>query len=110
MGLFSFFGGGKKETAVAEKPALTARVLDAVAVMPAELPPPPVVLAAPGSVQVKLRLKLAASLRAGQHAKAYEAAKGLADIQAKAGRRMAARVWREQAERILERDGGQRAA
>ncbi|MDP3738182.1 MAG: hypothetical protein Q8R02_12375 [Hyphomonadaceae bacterium] len=110
MGLFSFLGGGKKKAAVAGKPTSMARELDAVAAMPAELAAAPVVFAAPGSVQVKLRLKLAASLRTGQHAKAYEAAKGLADIQAKAGRRMAARVWREQAERILERDGGQRAA
>ncbi|MFT3724020.1 MAG: hypothetical protein QM773_10570 [Hyphomonadaceae bacterium] len=31
---------------------------------------------------------------------AYEAAKGLADIQAKAGRRVGARVWSAEAERI----------
>lgn len=43
---------------------------------------------------------MAASLRSGEHAAAYEAAKGLAEIQTKAGRTTAARVWSEQAEKI----------
>ena len=52
------------------------------------------------AAQAKLRLKLAASLRAGQAAVAYEAATGLAEIQVKAGRPTVARVWQVQAERI----------
>jgi hypothetical protein len=54
-----------------------------------------------GVKQVKLRLRLAASLRAGEHAEAYKAAQDLASIQAKAGRRVGARVWAAEAERIL---------
>lgn len=118
MGLFDLFSGKKKEkpaavaapTPQASKPVAPVMVVETKPA-PAPVHAPVMVAAAEatGALQVKLRLKLAASLRAGQHAKAYEAAKGLADIQARAGRRMAARVWREQAERILERDG-QRAA
>ena len=51
-------------------------------------------------MQAKLRLRLAASLRSGEHWAAYEAAQSLAEIQTKAGRKTAARVWSEQAERI----------
>jgi hypothetical protein len=99
MGLFSFLFGGKKKAkaaagaaapVVAVKPATAAAVI--VAAEPVE--------AAAGVVQAKLRLRLAASLRSGAHAAAYEAAQGLADIQTKAGRKTAARIWSEQAERI----------
>lgn len=98
MGLFSFLFGGKKKKAgadmptkpaVVEKPAPAATVSIAAAAAPA-----------PGVAQAKLRLKLAASLRTGEHAAAYEAAKGLADIQTRAGRTTAARGWRQQADRI----------
>jgi hypothetical protein len=92
MGLFSFLGGGKKAAVVKPAPA-------PVGPMPLE---EKAEAAAPatGVAQAKLRLKLAASLRSGEHAAAYEAAKGLADIQAKAGRRVGARVWSVEAERI----------
>jgi hypothetical protein len=113
MGLFSgLFGGDKKKAAKAEtapaKPApAKSATADAVApkatsklaaaAAPTAIPASGV---ATGVSQVKLRLKLVQSLRAGKHSAAYEAAKGLADIQAKAGRRTGARIWREQAERI----------
>jgi hypothetical protein len=96
MGLFSFLFGGKKaatkptNVVVAQKPATASPVIVSV-----ESAGPPA-----GAVQAKLRLKLAASLRSGERAAAYEAAKGLAEIQTKAGRNTAARVWREQAEKI----------
>ena len=107
MGLFNLFGGKKKDEAkAAPKPAETpAKVAEASA-----KPAPPTAKAAPqvalaaseaGIKQVKLRLKLAASLRAGEHGAAYRAAKDLAAIQAKAGRRVGARVWTAEAERIL---------
>ncbi len=103
MGLFSFlFGGKKKEAAkppaagkpLAGKSAPTEKQVAAAAVKPVT------VSAAPGIAQAKLRLKLAAALRSGAHAAAYEAALGLADIQVKAGRKTAARVWSAQADRI----------
>lgn len=98
MGLFSFLFGGKKKVkadapakpVVAQKPATTP-----TAIVSAEP-----VTAPAGVMQAKLRLRMAASLRCGEHWAAYEAAKGLADIQTKAGRTTAARVWNEQAERI----------
>jgi hypothetical protein len=107
MGLFDLFSGKKKDEAkAAPKPAEPpAKTVEAAA-----KPAPAVVKAAPqvalapsesGVVQVKLRLKLAASLRAGEHGKAYRAAKDLAAIQAKAGRRVGARIWTAEAERIL---------
>jgi hypothetical protein len=104
MGLFSFlFGGKKKDAAKPTSMEKELRAVDlktqaqvsadaAVAAMEAA--------AAAGMTQAKLRLKLAASLRAGQAADAYAAATGLADIQARAGRHTAARQWREQAEKI----------
>ena len=106
MGLFSFlFGGKKKELRakpVAEKavnvvgkPA--AQVAVAAAKTVETIAP---VVSSPGIVQAKLRLKLAASLRSGQSGAAYEAAKQLADIQVRAGRKTVARVWQQQAERI----------
>ena len=111
MGLFSFLTGGKKKEAkavpvtaapVAVKPTVAeakAEVALAKAIAPIVVPEP-VKVAATGVAQAKLRMKLAASLRAGQHAVAYEAATGLADIQVKAGRPTVARVWQVQAERI----------
>jgi hypothetical protein len=109
MGLFSFLGGKKKEKALAAKPApvaesrpsMTEKKAEAALAKAASVPAAPQVIAtAKGVAQAKLRLKLAASLRAGERAAAYEAAKGLADIQAKAGRRVGARVWSVEAERI----------
>lgn len=98
MGLFSFLFGGKKtpkaeapvKATVAEKPAVKAAV--SVIAAPVSMPA--------GVAQAKLRLRMAASLRTGEHAAAYEAAQALADMQAKAGRKTAARVWITQAERI----------
>lgn len=107
MGLFNLFGGKKKDAA---KPAEAKPVLEVAAKPAVESPPAPAakptVQIAPaasdaGVKQVKLRLKLAASLRAGEHAEAYKAAQDLAAIQAKAGRRVGARVWATEAERIL---------
>lgn len=110
MGLFSFLSGKKKvaepvkvaapapvaKATVAEKKAEAALKAAAAPVAVA----PIMVSAATGVAQAKLRLKLAASLRTGAHAAAYEAAKGLADIQAKAGRRVGVRVWTAEAEKI----------
>jgi len=103
MGLFSFLFGGKKKPeaeaqvkvpakpAFVEKPAAKAAAASVLAA-PVSLPA--------GVVQAKLRLRMAASLRTGEHAAAYEAAQALAEMQAKAGRKTAARVWVTQAERI----------
>lgn len=110
MGLFNLFGGKKKgETKPTAEPATaTASQAGEASVRPAA----PVVAGKPplqiavamsksGAAQVKLRLKLAASLRSGEHAEAYKAAKALAAIQSKAGRRVGARIWTIEAERIL---------
>lgn len=98
MGLFSFLFGGKKKEAAkppsVSKPTSMEKQIAAVAAKPVT------VSVAPGVAQAKLRLKLAAALRSGAHAAAYEAALGLADIQVKAGRKTAARVWRAKADRI----------
>lgn len=100
MGLFSFLFGGKKKA----KPEAPAKPVVAVAKPVAATvaaPPPAMAPAIPsGVMQAKLRLKLAASLRTRQHANAYEAAQGLADIQIRAGRKHVARAWQQQAERI----------
>lgn len=102
MGLFSFqFGGKKKEAAaepIAEKAVKTTAKAGAVAGKAMETIAPVVI--SPGVVQAKLRLKLAASLRSGQSVAAYEAAKQLAEIQLRAGRKTVARVWQQEAERI----------
>lgn len=100
MGLLSFLFGGKKDKA---KPVAKAAVAKTVvaekgAVAPGVSDKP--VSATAGVAQAKLRLKLVASLRSGQHAEAYAAAKGLADIQIRAGRKTVARTWQAQAERI----------
>ena len=107
MGLFNLFGGKKKDEAKAKpaeakpaeaKPAAKAapETKPAVATVQVTLGP-----SESGIKQVKLRLMHAASLRSGEHGKAYRAAKDLAAIQAKAGRRVGARVWTAEAERIL---------
>jgi len=114
MGLFSFLTGGKKKAAkaepvkaaapVAEKPTIAEKKAEA-AMSKAATPAPaavsqPKAMVTTGMAQAKLRLQLVASLRAGQAAKAYEAATGLAEIQVKAGRPTVARVWQVKAERI----------
>jgi hypothetical protein len=107
MGFFNLFGGKKKEAAkpAEARPAVEAKAKPVVGAAPAPAAKPAVQIAPAASEsgvkQVKLRLKLAASLRAGEHAEAYKAAKDLAAIQAKAGRRVGARVWAAEAERIL---------
>lgn len=115
MGLFSFLTGGKKKEAkaapvavapspskptIVETKAEAALALAAAPVAPVLVATPEGVIAATGVTQAKLRLKLAASLRAGQHMAAYEAARGLADIQVKAGRPTVARVWQVQADKL----------
>lgn len=109
MGLFSFLGGKKKDKAtvtksapiVEAKPSIVEKKAEAALSKAATIPAAPQgVVAQTGVTQAKLRLKLAASLRAGERTAAYEAAKGLADIQEKAGRRVGARVWSAEAERI----------
>ncbi len=97
MGLFSFLFGGQKK-AKTDAPVKAASVVEKAPVKPAAV----AVSVAPsaGVVQARLRLRMAASLRSGEHAAAYEAARGLAEMQARAGRKTAARVWTEQAERI----------
>ena len=110
MGLFNLFGGKKKDEARAARPA-EAKAVEASPGLTAAAAKPAVQVAPAmndaGVKQVKLRLKLAASLRAGEHGEAYKAAKDLAAIQARAGRRIGARVWAAEAERIL---GKQEAA
>ena len=115
MGLFSFLTGGKKKEEKAapvaaapppSKPTLAEAKAEA-ALAKAATPVAPVavvavaeVTAATGVTQAKLRLKLAASLRARQHMAAYEAARGLADIQVQAGRPNVARLWQVQADEL----------
>ncbi len=53
-----------------------------------------------GFGQARLRMQLVAAQRAGDLDAAYEAARELEAIQMQAGRRVGARLWREQAERI----------
>jgi hypothetical protein len=119
MGLFSFLTGGKKKDAKSteaksapvtvapppSKPTVVEAKAEAALAL-AAAPVAPVVIATLGEVratgvtQAKLRLKLAAALRARQHMAAYEAARGLADIQVKAGRPTVARVWQVQADKL----------
>ncbi len=102
MGLFNLFGGKKKDESKAKPADAPAEALEAKLAVAARPAPQIAQVASESGVrQVKLRLKLAASLRAGEHGEAYRAAKDLAAIQAKAGRRVAARVWTAEAERIL---------
>lgn len=106
MGLFSFLFGGKKFKEAAPKAAAVkdAATKDKAAVKPAPAAVAPIeaapVIVGQGVTQARLRLKLAASLRTGQTAAAYEAAKALADIQVRAGRKTVARVWQQQADEI----------
>ena len=92
--------------ALAAEPTVAEKKAEAALSKAATPAPAPVAASAPkamvatGVEQAKLRLKLVASLRAGQAAKAYEAATGLAEIQVKAGRPTVARVWQVKAERI----------
>lgn len=126
MGLFSFLTGKKAGASapvstapggdmirVASPPPKVQAKAQAKAEPGAEAPPPAAAKAAgpakavgeasaTGSVHVKLRMKLAAATRNGDLEEAYVAARDLETIQTKAGRRVAARVWREQAERIYE--------
>ena len=101
MGLFNLFGGKKKDdappakAAAPPKPEAKSFAGKTVAAV-AEVPVAPTA----GVAQVKLRLKLVQSLRSRRAAAAYEAAKELAAIQAKAGRRLSARMWTAEAERI----------
>lgn len=104
MGLFSFLFGGKqarrkpvvKPAPAAPPPAAAAGPIARVADAPVAAAPG----LAPGVRQAQLRLKLAASLRTGKHGVAYDAARALADIQVRAGRKTVARVWQQQADRI----------
>jgi hypothetical protein len=121
MGLFSFLGGGKKKAAKAAQapqrtstpnaaPDTAAVKAEAALAMAARADAPAFVSVSPvsssgtlpsvGLAQARLRLKLAACLRAGQHVAAYEAAQELAEIQVKAGRPTVARVWQAQAQKI----------
>lgn len=108
MGLFSFLFGGKKDKAkpvvkpAAPKPGIVAGSAPPAAAAPVAYAP---ASATSGVAQAKLRLKLVASLRAGDHPAAYQAAKGLADIQTRAGRKTVARTWQQQAERIKTEGG-----
>lgn len=106
MGLFNLFGGKRKDEAKTAEPVTRrakaeGHVAHAAAPVSGSVTPIAPAVSGSGSAQVKLRLKLAASLRSGEHAEAYKAAKDLAAIQAKAGRRVGARRWRTEAERIL---------
>ena len=113
MGLFSFLTGGKKKAEKAEpakaaapvaaKPTVVEKKAEAAlkAAAPAPIAAPPhKAVVATVVAQARLRLQMVASLRAGQAAKAYEAATGLAEIQVKAGRPTVARIWQVKAERI----------
>jgi len=108
MGLFSFLFGGKKDKtkpaakAAAAKPGVIDKSAPAALADSVAYAPP---AATVGVAQAKLRLKLVASLRSGDHPAAYLAAKALADIQTRAGRKMVARTWQQQAERIKTEGG-----
>jgi len=105
MGLFSFLSGAKKKEQKAAPVMAAAQFVAKVAEVkvgppPKIVEPAPNVMTATGVAQAKLRLKLAASLRAGERVAAYEAATRLAEIQTKAGRPTVARVWQVQAAKI----------
>lgn len=99
MGLFSFLFGGKKakSKSAATNPVAVGKNAPPAPVSPVAYAPASTTA---GVAQAKLRLKLVASLRSGDHPAAYQAAKGLADIQTRAGRKTVARTWQQQAERI----------
>jgi len=98
MGLLSFLFGNKKTPAVSAVPQrpsaeLIAGAPDTAIVEDVQRPPT-------GVLQARVRLRMAAAMSRGRHADASDAARQLADMQAKAGRRVAARIWSEQARRI----------
>lgn len=101
MGLFNLFGGKKKDESAPAKAAAPPKP-EAKPAASKTVAAAPVVAALPaaGAAQVRLRLKMVQSLRSRRVAAAYEAAKELAAIQAKAGRRLGARMWTAEAERI----------
>jgi len=106
MGLFSFLFGGKKDKAK----AAAKTVSPMPGVVDKSAPASPAAAYAPASAtggvaQAKLRLKLVAALRSGDHSAAYQAARSLADIQTRAGRKTVARTWQQQAERIKTEGG-----
>jgi hypothetical protein len=106
MGFLATLFGGKKKEAPKAAAAPAAAGVAKPQVMGKTVSPAPVehmTLGAPGAAQVKLRLKMAALMRSGEYAAAYKAARELAEIQVKAGRRIGARGWDEQADRILAR-------
>jgi hypothetical protein len=100
--LFGLFGGKKKKEEA--KALAKAKAAEPVKVAVAAAPALPAAVTLIGAEQVRLRLRLVAAVKSGKTAEAYQAAKGLADIQAKAGRRLSARMWTAQADRILELD------
>lgn len=108
MGLLSFLFGGKKDKAkpaarvAPPKPGVIDQGALATPTAPVAYTP---ASATAGVVQAKLRLRLVASLRSGDHPAAYQAAKGLADIQTRAGRKTVARTWHQKAERIKSEGG-----
>jgi hypothetical protein len=108
MGLFSFLFGGRKDKAkpvakaTSPTPGVVEKTAPAMPVAPVAYTP---ASATGGVAQAKLRLRLVASLRSGDHPAAYQAARGLADIQTRAGRNMVARTWLQQAERIKTEGG-----
>lgn len=122
MGFFSnLFGGGKPKQAktssdrpagagadvirisTVRAPPKQAAAASAASSLPPAVPEPRVALSqagANGFGQVRLRMRLVAAQRTGDFKTAYEAARGLEAIQIKAGRRVGARIWREQAEQF----------
>ena len=117
MGFWSnLFGGGKSKQAkaVETRPATpggdvirvaTPQKVKAEAVKPSAVAAPVADVraalkeaGATGFGQARLRMRLVAAQRAGDIEAAYEAALGLEAIQLQAGRRVGARVWREQAD------------
>jgi len=104
MGLFSFLFGGKKDRAKGASKSRTMPVEKAVTAPSVGAAYSPASATA-GIAQARLRLKLVAALRNRAHTAAYEAARGLADIQLRAGRKTVARAWQQQAERIKSEAG-----
>lgn len=98
MGLLSFLFGKKRPPAVSAEPP--RRPADPVAVAPETGMADHVQRPLPGVLQARVRLRMAAAMSRGRHADASDAARQLADMQAKAGRRIAARIWSEQARRL----------
>jgi len=98
MGLLSFLFGKKRTPAVSAGPP--PRSTDLVAGAPETGMADDVQRPPPGVLQARVRLRMAAAMSRGRHADASDAARQLANMQEKAGRRVAARIWSEQARRI----------